>query len=194
MKKLLAIAVLGLTAVSGWAQGIVQFQNGGITFPTTADRLVYADRVGGTGLVGTNYAAALFYAPGAGQNLDGATSGTQAGGVAFFRVATTASKGTWLNPAAAGNTRTLDGVLAGTVATLQVRVWDTTKYTSFAQAFAAGEYGRSVSFNWSAPNPGDPPNANYMNNLAAFALVPEPSTIALGILGAASLLALRRRK
>lgn len=194
MKKLLAIAVLGLTAVSGWAQGVVQFQNAGLTFPTTADRLVYSDRVGGTGLLGTNYAAALFYAPGAGANLDGATSGTQAGAVAFFRVLTSASKGIWLNPAAAGNTRILDGIAGGATATLQVRVWDTTKYASFGAAFAAGEYGRSASFDWKAPNAGDPPNANYMDGLRAFALVPEPSTIALGILGAASLLALRRRK
>ena len=41
MKKLIAVAVLGLTAVSGWAQGTVDFRNGGITFPTDADRRVY---------------------------------------------------------------------------------------------------------------------------------------------------------
>src|SRR4051794_3613427 len=58
------------------AQGVVQFQNGGITFPTLADRLIYADRPGGTGLTGTNFAAALSYAPGAGQNLYSPTAGT----------------------------------------------------------------------------------------------------------------------
>lgn len=41
-------------------QGIVDFQNHG-SFITTADRLVYFGEVGGEKLVGTNYAAALYY-------------------------------------------------------------------------------------------------------------------------------------
>jgi len=195
MKKLFAIAALGLVAVSGWAQSIVQFQNS-VSFVNVADRSVYSDRVGGTLLAGTNYVVGLWYIPGAGHTeIASPAGGTQAGGTGFFRAATsTGTKGQWLNATAVGNTRTLDNVAAGTFATLQVRVWDINKYANFAAAFNAGEYGWSTPFDWKAPVAGDPPSGNFMDNLRAFALVPEPSTIALGVLGAASLLFLRRRK
>jgi len=195
MKKLFAIAALGLVAVSGWAQSLVQFQNS-VSFITAADRLVYSDRVGGTPLAGTNYVVGLWYIPGAGHGeIASALGGTQAGGTGFMRAASsTGTKGQWLNATAVGNTRTLDGIGAASFATLQVRVWDINKYATFAAAFNAGEYGWSAPFDWKSPNIGDPPSGNFMDGLRAFALVPEPSTIALGVLGAASLLFLRRRK
>lgn len=201
MKKVLVIALLSLAAVSSWAQGTVQFQNGQITFitqdPTGGNRLVYKDTIGGTKLTGTNYAAALYYVPGADQGniLMTRDGGTQAGGLAFFRPGTTTVPGVWSNPLAVGNTRTLDGVAISTFATLQVRVWDTVKYVSFADAFSHNDYGWSVPFNFHAPDfaHGDPASAAYMEGLQAFAMVPEPSTIALGVLGVVGLLALRRR-
>src|SRR5262249_37473047 len=116
MKKVLAIALLSLAAVSGWAQGIVTFQNGQITFSTVADRLVYLGGVGGTKLVGTNYVAGLYYIAGADQNIMSPTAGTQAGALAVFRVATTAVPGVW-NNGGAGQTRNLDGVAQGSTAT-----------------------------------------------------------------------------
>ena len=84
----------------------------------------------------------------------------------------------------------------GETATLQVRVWDITKYATFAAAFAANDYGWSVPFNQRMPDfaHGDPATLAYMEGLRAFAIVPEPSTIALGVLGVAGLLAIRRRK
>jgi hypothetical protein len=200
MKKLFAIAALGLVAVSGWAQSLVQFQNS-VSFVNAADRNVYSDRVGGTLLAGTNYVVGLWYIPGAGHTeIASPAAGTLAAGnnaltTGFFRAATsTGLKGQWLNATAVGNTRTLDGVAAGTFATLQVRVWDISKYANFNAAFNAGEYGWSTPFDWKAPVAGDPPSGNFMDGMRAFALVPEPSTIALGVLGAASLLFLRRRK
>lgn len=197
MKKLIAVAVLGLAAASSWAQGTIDFRNLGVTFKTSHDKLVYLGDVGGTNpkLVGTNYAAGLFFLVGADQAIGVPAAGIQAGGLALFRALTTTSPGAWLNPLSVGNTRILDGVPIGGIATLQVRVWDITKYQTFAQAFARGEYGWSAPFNYTVPAAGSAPDAYYLNDLHAFAVVvPEPSTIALGVLGVAGFLFLRRRK
>jgi hypothetical protein len=196
MRKLLAVTILSLTAVSGWAQGTITFRNGGVTFTTTADRLVYLGAIGGTGVVkGTNYHAALYYLPGGGRgaDLNNPAAGTQAGDPIRFRAVTsTGAGGEWVSTA---YTRTLAGVDLTQTATLQVRVWDYTKYATFAEAFQRGEYGWSTPFDYTVPpaNTLDP-RAYLPDQLRAFAVVPEPSTIALGVLGVASLLFLRRRK
>jgi hypothetical protein len=144
--------------------------------------------------VGTNFVAALYYMPGVDQNLQSPTAGTQAGALAMFREPTTSLPGVWFN-GAVGNVRYLDGVDLGRFATLQVRVWDITKYATFAQAFAAGEYGWSQPFLFRAPTFTDPPTISYMENLRAFVVyVPEPSVLALGGFGLLGLLALRRRR
>ena len=197
MKTLLSAALISLSAVSSWSQGVVQFQNGQITFATPADRLVYLGAVGGTKLTGTNYAAGLWYVPGAdnGSQLLSPTGGTQAGALAFFRPATTSVPGVWANPPSAGNTRTLDGVAVGASATLQVRVWDIAKYGTFAQAFAAGEYGWSQPFNQRMPDfaHGDPATDAYMENFRGMAWpIPEPAALTLGLLAGGALLLWRR--
>jgi len=200
MKKLIAVAVLALTAVSGWAQGTIDFRNGGVTFPGQAgiDRLVRG--LSGTPLVGPNWAAGLYYMAGADAPIDvtrpGAAPdlGTQAGALAAFRVATTASPGLWLNQAAVGNNRILEGVPIGATATIQIRVWDTAQFTSFGAAHAAGIFGASVPFNYTVPAAGSAPDAYYLTALRGFTVVPEPGTIALAVLGLGSLLLFRRRK
>jgi hypothetical protein len=196
MKTLLATALLITATLSAQAQSQVQFQNS-VSFVTVADRLVYASWPGLEPLVGTNWVVGLWYIPGAGHSeLASATGGTQAGGTGYMRGASSlGTKGQWLNAIAVGNTRTLDGVAAGAFATLQVRVWDIDKYATFAQALAGGVYAWSAPFDWKAPVLGDPPSAMFMDNLRAFQgpLAPEPATIALGALGAASLVWLRRK-
>src|SRR5262245_31261968 len=122
MKKLLVMALLSLAAVSSWAQGTVQFQNGQIVFNTTTnqdgsliDRLVYLGGTetapgvitGGTKILGTNYAAGLFYVSGAnnssglGRSDDNrtqmGTQGSLAGALAFFRNSPAAAAGIWNN-------------------------------------------------------------------------------------------------
>lgn len=198
MKKLITVAILGLTALSdGWAQGTVDFRNGGVTFPTAGqDRKAYRGAVGnGTGLTGTNYVASLVYASSA-AGLQG-SAGTIAGRTFAFRAATTTSPGTWIIPVGASPTFTLAGVNIGDTTTLQVRVWDSTRFGSFAEALGgSGETGASDPFQYTVPAAGSTPDKYYIDGLRAFAVVvvPEPSTIALGLLGAASLLFLRRRK
>ena len=201
MKKLIAVAILGLTAVSGWAQGTVDFRNGGITFPTAADRKVYLGSIGNTipgatgpGLVGTTWVAGLWYLAGADRGAQ-IGSAAQAGGRTFnFRALTTTVPGAWVAPAGVSPIFTFPDVAVGGSATLQVRVWDSAKFNSYDAAVAGGEFGASAPFNYTVPAAGSTPDKYYMDNLRAFAVVPEPSTIALGLIGAASLLFLRRRK
>jgi hypothetical protein len=207
MKKLIAIAVLGLAAVTSWAQGTVDFRNGGVSFKTTANRYVYFGAVGpGAGtptpgsadpgrVVGTSYVAGLWYVKGADQG--GQIAGARQVGRTFaFRLPTTTdpNKGTWVIAAGASPTFTFDDVAIGGATTLQVRVWDSAKFATFEAAVTGGEYGASQPFNYTVPAAGSSADAYYLDNLRAFAVIPEPSTIALGILGAASLLFLRRRK
>jgi hypothetical protein len=206
MKKLIAIAVLGLAAVTSWAQGTVDFRNGGITFKTVANRYVYFGAVGpGAGtptpgsadpnrVLGTAYVAGLWYVKGADQG--GQITTARAVGRTFtFRAApSAATQGTWILAQGTSSIFTFDDVAPGAAATLQVRAWDSVKYATFEAALAANEYGASAPFNYTVPAAGSASDAYYMDAMRAFAIVPEPSTIALGILGAASLLFLRRRK
>lgn len=196
MKKLIAVAILALTAASGWAQGTVDFRNGGITFPTTADRKVYPGFVGnGAGLTGTTWVAGLWYLAGADRGNAIATA-AQVGGRTFaFRPTTTTVPGAWVATAGVSPIFTFPDVAVGGTATLQVRVWDSSKFATWDAAVAGGgDVGSSGAFNYTVPAAGSTPDKYYMDNLRAFAVVPEPSTIALGLIGAASLLFLRRRK
>jgi len=205
--------MLGLSAVSVWAQGQVNFINGGAAFLSSANRYVYGlgavpnnavltafpDALGSDSngrLTGTTWVAGLWYLGGAGRGAEIGTA-AQAGRTFAFRAGTTArqNQGTWVVPIGATSLFDLANVANGAFATLQVRVWDSAKFASFDAALAGGEYGRSDAFDYKAPVAGElNPGAYLMDGLKAFAVVPEPSTIALGLLGAASLLVLRRRK
>jgi len=221
MKKLFAVAILGLAAVSGWAQGTVDFRNGGVSFPTALNRFVYtagsivpalAPILGDPTytvdltrrLTGTNLCAGLWYVAGGGgaAQLAAGRGGQQVGTLFNFRASTTAdaNKGTWVVPAGTSPSFTFADVAVGGSATLQVRVWDYVAFgrteAGYLAALTAGSgAGFSVPFDYTVPAAGSTPDKYYMDNLRGFALiVPEPSTIALGVLGAASLLFLRRRK
>lgn len=187
------------------AQGTVSFDNRAAQFPdsATVDRFVYLDQVGGTKLVGTNFVAQLWFGIGLDLASDALTSvavggtapGPQAVGAARFRTPTTTLPGTWSQ-----GTRTLPGTDINVPAlknvTMQVRVWDLNAATTFAEAKAAGAmYGESAPFNYTL-RVSDPPSPSdtLMLNLRAFALVPEPSSIALGVLGIGALVLFRRRK
>lgn len=195
MKKALVLGLILAGATFGYSQGQVSFVNTPATFSTAAgtaanghtDRLVYwTDNT--TGLLGTNWVAQLYYNAGAAQaegNLHVISGDT----ATPFRVGP-AGGGIWNG----GGTKTFTDVAAGGTATLQVRVWDGSLYGTYAAAVTAGGVtGKSAAFNYTAPTP--PSTATAMEGLQSFTLqVPEPSTIALGVLGAASLLVVRRRK
>lgn len=186
MRKLIALLAVSVVTVSALAQGTVNFNNN--VWTGTSSRPVFAPD-GVTRLVGTDYVAQLYFG----------TVGTPAaslqpiGNVGRFRVVTTASPGTW-----SGSTITLPGIAAGQTAALQVRVWNATLFPAgYAAAVAGGGIrGASGEFSYTVPAGSTPaPNEFWMANFGSFTLVvPEPSTIALGVVGLAGLLFLRRRK
>lgn len=145
-KTLTVIATIGL-AVSAFAQGTVDFNNKQLSWqtgttaatfgnvPTEPDRLVYG--AGGVRLSGTNWAVALYFAPGVVTNQNALTTAATTGVQRLFRQPTSAYIGTW-----SGGTATLAGVDKGQTATLQVRIWDYSKFTTFEAAVAAGLAGQ----------------------------------------------------
>lgn len=195
MKKLiLATVALVTCAQAAFSQGTVNFANSG-AFATTADRNVYLFEVGGTKLTGTNYVAALYW----GRSSDALnTFAVRAVGdetldraVGAFRAVdpATSAAGTW-----SGGTRTFIGATTGDQLWLQVRVWDITKGATYDIARANGSlFGSSDPFQYTVAAPTDAAGLK-INNMRAFAIVPEPSTIALGVLGLGSLLLFRRKK
>jgi hypothetical protein len=204
MKKLIPLIILIGGAVSGFSQGSVTFRNSP-TFATvdpvsaTGNRLVYdqgspLDVATGVGLVGTQYVAELYA---------GASAGSLApvtASISRFRGTTTASKGKWglqtVN-AVANDPMVMPSNDFGTTAFLQVVVWDYDANGGAAGSFgtASGKKGSSNIFTYKVPAAGDLLLSDFvMEGLGSFALVPEPSAIALSVLGIAGLLFVRRRK
>src|SRR5207248_11226977 len=112
-----------------------------------------------------------------------------------FRGSTTASPGKWLASGINGpnNPTTLANCDFGSTCILQVKVWDFSTSPTFEGA--TGKSGVSTEFTYKVPPAGDlTPSDFFMENMSGFALVPEPSAIALGIMGVAGLLLIRRRK
>jgi PEP-CTERM motif-containing protein len=182
MKKWLRWSLLA-GAMSSYAQDAeVNFNNNTLTQPP--DRLV---RVGGTvaPLTGTNWSAVLLYGT-------SASSLTPHPSPARFRVTTTSQPGTWN-----GGVRTLTGIpnTPNTQVAMRVAVFDNTRFANYAAALAAGGiFGVSAVFTYTVPTPPLGPTSLDMVNFGGFTIVPEPSVIGLGLVGAAALFMLRRRK
>src|SRR5687768_13561318 len=147
MKWVQLFLSIGPLAAGVYAQGVVDFNNNRAwTTATNVSRLV-TDVDGTTRLVGTNYAAQLYYGTDP-QSLQAVTTAP-----ARFRVPTTTQPGTW-----AGGNRTLTGFAAGMTATLQVGIWDSNAGATLDQARAAGGFwGLSQPFTYTVPAPGSPP-------------------------------------
>lgn len=189
MKSLLLITACALVAISTMAQGTVKFLNkddaAGINEP------VYdVDKT--TLVAGTDFVAQIWGGP------SGTPEGslTPQGATTVFRTGTRA--GYFSNTAFE---RTIQGVAAGAAATLQVYAWEA-KYPDLATAMAnGGKFGKSIVFTvpktgGQGPDPNVPPALpEPILGFKSFSLqiIPEPSTIALGFLGAAALM-FRRRK
>src|SRR5579859_958005 len=118
MKKLILTAALGVACASAFAQGTLNFANGGAGLVA---RVYNTDGV--TGLAGSGWEADLFWGAGVvansasltGLNLPAtfSTVASQAG--LFF-----------------GGPRTIPGAAGGSVITAQIRVWDTAAGSSWA--------------------------------------------------------------
>jgi len=179
MKKLILFTLAVALPMFVKAQGTVNFVT------STANQVITISGVG----AGAGVATAALYA------------GGSAGSLAQIG-ATTVTIG---NGAINGGTRTTGvDVPAGTTGFFQVRAW-TGGFATYELALAAAasdnsiRVGQTTVFQSPTGNPAGSPPTNPSNLIGwvtpiALAPVPEPSTIALGILGAGSLLFLRRKK
>jgi hypothetical protein len=183
MKKLLLIAAFSLVTTLGFSQGQINFVNTSAALGGPARLVTFSDT--GVGVTGTNYLAQLYLASD--------LSAVLVEGPSPFRISTTTQPGTWN-----GTIRNFISLYQpGQTLNLVVRVWDggVGGLTTYANQ-TTGYQGTSAVFSYTIPAVGSPPAALAMSNFQAFQInpVPEPSTIALGILGAGSLLFLRRKK
>jgi hypothetical protein len=219
MKKALIISATLVWAVSAFAQGQVQFNNRvtsgtvglvlapifgpevGDPFLAKSGNTATGNPVGmqtytGPPLAGTGFTAQLWAGPvGALEaNLKLCTNGT-----ASFRTATTGTLGGTINNAPTANVPDVPGG-SGSRAVFQVRVWDNRggAITSWEQVLADDTILRGTSQLFTPPFDlgvagGAPPPA--LQGLQSFNLfqVPEPSVVALGVLGVGALVLLRRR-
>lgn len=167
-----------LSGMLAFGQGYLSFGNRNTAaLPVGIDAPVY-DTDGVTKLDGAAFKAQLYW-------------GTDANSLAAVGTALDFRTG-----AAAGYITstivTIAGAAPGTAGFVQMRAWATAAGTSYEAALASGTgYGQSEVLALTLS--GDPAPPVTMQGLASFALVPEPSTIALGLLGL-GVLALRRRK
>jgi hypothetical protein len=180
MKKLIVTLAALLVTVAAYGQGAVTFNNR-VTGVVDAKVTLASDGSG----VSTGFTAQLYGGP-AGTAIDKLVALTPS---TTFRTGNAAG---YVNPVDV----TVTGVAAGATATLVMRAFNGTDYNSANSTIK----GQSGTFNV-ALGGGTLPPAN-LTGLTAFSLaggtttppvVPEPSTIALGALGAAVLL-FRRRK
>jgi hypothetical protein len=176
MKKILLTAAAVLVSVSVFAQGELTFGNLGALGP---DAPITAPD-GATRLEGSGYMAQLYAGPA------GTAEGSLTAVGAAVAFATGAGAGYW-----APATRQIASVAPGANAAVQVRAWDVSSGSSWETATVRGESNILDPFQLGGGSAG-PPTA--MIGLQSFSLVPEPSTIALGLIGAVALVFARRRK
>jgi hypothetical protein len=142
---------------------------------------------------GNNFTAQLYAAPGTVASFSSLTAVPQYT-ANFFTVA--AGTGYFKGPAISGDPG-VPGVAAGSTATLALAAWYNGggAFTSYAAA-VAGNVPSGTSTLWQESLGGPPNTPPFLTGLTSFSLTttsaPEPSTIALGVMGASAFL-LRRR-
>ena len=179
MKKLILTVAVVAAYVSAFGQGQVVFNNR-ITGSVDARATFKGGPNDGQG-VGAGYTAQLFGGP-AGTPLSGLTALTP---TTTFRTSSAAAQG-YVN----GVVVTIPGVAEGAQAALVMRVYPTGGSFTSAGSIDMGESNLITI----ATGGGTLPPTNLAGLNAFTVLIPEPSSIALAILGGASLLLLRRRK
>jgi len=204
MKRLLlTLAVVTVSAVTGYSQGQVTFGNvaSGNGVSINPNPAFAAPGQGAAGaFIGANYSVQLLWAP----------QGTYANTAAFLAAAIGNSGPVAFYGATGGGPATdgaglFDGGVVPTPAgtsmpagayTMAARAWfNGGTFTTFNAALnAGGNTGYSELFNISAVVFPATPQTTTFAPFTVGAVVPEPSTFALAGLGAAALLLFRRRK
>lgn len=184
MKKTLITAACVVATLSAMAQGTVNFNNSPAAIGGTGAPVFNID---GVTKLGSAFVAQLYAGP---------VGGSLAPVGVFLPFRDGAGAG-FINSTGADTSRTIPGIAAGTPADVQIRAWATSGGATYEAAVASGAlYGFSPILSLGATGgAGEPPGlpVNLIGLQSFNLVVPEPSTIALGLLGAAALL-LRRRK
>jgi len=192
MKKLLLTSALAIIAtLSSYGQGSVNFAN------TTGSLVRQAD-----GTAAPRNAAGGFYAVELLWAADGTPTTDATFGLVGTRVGATTTFNTPNAGVFSGGGRTVQGITpAGGFGLFQVRVWDTRAGADYDAAMASGNsslqagYSSVIRVDTSDTTVSPLPTPAPLG-MTGFTLspIPEPSTIALGLLGVGTLLMLRRRK
>jgi uncharacterized protein (TIGR03382 family) len=186
MKKILLATAAILASVGVVAQGTILNANDRFTIGYDAPILDNA----GAPLTGADYWVALY----AGTGIDSLVA---VGAPANFLPA-----GAGLDGMYNAGSVAVDTVAPGETATIEVRAWEAAGGNTYEAAEAAGFLvGKSATMtittggftDGTAPPTLPTPLSQATPQFATFSLIPEPSTMALGVLGAFALL-LRRRK
>lgn len=177
MKKLLLVASLLVATTAAMAQGTLNFNTR--VLADGIDAKGFAED-GVTPLEGDAYKAQLYTGV-------AADSLTAVGSPISFR---TGSAAGWLN-----GSEVVTSIPLNSAGFAQIKAWRAADGATFEEASGApgGLFGMSNVIPVTTGGGGNPPAlAGNLIGIQAFSLIPEPSTIALGLLGAAALL-LRRR-
>lgn len=194
MKKLILTAVTALVSLNLYAADCSDPTGGTVAFQNASGSVVFNNHTGANVVAADGIRVALYWAP-----LSDPDN--------FCQIGAMASVGVPIAGRFSGGTRTTGAETpAGTAGWFQVRAWELAYGATFEDAIAApGQGGRvalrgqSSAFQSATGNPNAQPPIAPVNlatsGLPGFAVdVPEPSVIALGLLGAGALLLLRRRK
>jgi hypothetical protein len=182
MKKVLMVMAAVLTSIATFAQGQVNFIT--VVGPSSARTVDAKVTLPDGSAPGAGYTAQLFLASGSPDQWLALTPAT------VFRTDVPAASFYVVDP---GTPVTVPGFAPQSTAPLVLRAWDTAS-GSYASAVLSGTSGESAIANIVLGGGTLPPT--NLEGLQGFQMVtvPEPSTIAFGLLGAGALLLRRRRK
>jgi len=187
MKKTL-LTLMGLvTSVGVMAQGLILF-NGSVADTTDTPGGGSCIVTENGAKIGNAWNAQLYWGTSADSLAPAIAADTGAAIIAAFR--TRASDGANLGYFTGGS-QAVQGAAAGTDYFFQVRAFEKAKGADYTSAVANGsKFGMSDAITLKLTAAPAPPQ--YMKGLTGFAVIPEPSIMALGALGALALM-LRRR-
>jgi hypothetical protein len=176
-------------SLPGWSQGTVIFSNSAAVLGTAVPIYRYSLPPPGPAfsekLEGTAFLAQLW----AGPSQD---SLAPVGEALPFR--TGAGAGIIVNQSP---DRTIPAVVPGAYAFVQVRAWESQYGTEWRPELEFLGAGKSAVWQVKTGGAGEPPGVPQpltgMQSFAIYTLIPEPSTVALGMVGLGALLFVRRR-
>jgi len=184
MKKVLLVAALIVSTVGAWGQAQVNFNN---RVPAAS---INAPIFGSDGVTPAPFGSLwvqLYGGPG------GAAEGSLTAIGSAIKIGIGTSTGGYFS--GGGVTIPPADINASGVSALQVRAWDVNS-ADYATAVGAGALNGKSGILQITPGVAPSPPAN-LTGLASFsvssAVVPEPSSILLGLLGAATMLVCRRK-